>query len=332
MKKVVLILLSVTLLLVSCAKQTTVTTEQTDSYTENLTEPTTTESKPVTVVTEPTDEVAEPSSMAAEPSEMPTEPSTDPTPYPDLKEYDSIEEVFADYELKYGTLTGPESYDKIAQNACDNYSGEKKQYFALILTDVPNAGMLISVGIDQLLQGYNEVLACIEQIYAFGHLVTVSEWDNSLFVIGNILESTDIKTNDTMLVCSSFRGSHNIIITQDDVASFSPNNGENFSVANYAEGIKYYLVNERFSEIHDTAMFIDAYQAPDEFRDEKGVIRIENGKAILVPEKTRTVQQWFEEDFPGNKHGYESVEDYVAFYKEFFTSGGTYEEWLEMDN
>lgn len=323
MKKVVLILLSVTMLLVSCAKQTTVTTEQTDSHTENLTEPTATESEPVTGSTEPT----------TEPTEAQTEPATDPTPYPsEFKEYDSVEDAFVGYELKYGTLTGPEGYDKIAQKAIDNYSGEKKQYFALVLTDVPNAGMLISVGIGQLWQGYDNVLACVEQIYAFGHLVTVSEWDNSLYVIGNILESTDIKIDDRMLVCSSFRGYYNLIITQDDVATFRPTYGENFFVSNYEEGIKYYLVNERYREMHDIAMFIDAYQTPDEFRDEEGIIRIENGKASLVPEKTRTVQQWFEEDFRGNKHGYESVEDYVAFYKEFFASGGTYEEWLEMDN
>lgn len=321
MKKVALILLSVTLLLVSCAKQTTVTTEQTDSYTENLTEPTATESEPVTWVTDPT----------AEPSEAPSEEPTGATDGADtdefyeggkriIGEYATIEEAFAGYEIRRNA-------DMVGENGWDEFEKENPAgtRLALYVDDNPEVGFMVEI-VDWV---NGEKRSQVIQVYAFGKLYDYSD-ETNLFPYGGWEHfGTEWKvfsaTEDMLIVnrwydftCYYAGGVIRFDYQYDDYPPDTAFENKYCYNAYVDEGVVRYEKGRWMMMSHELFGWASSCWYPglcEEHGAEMGMITIVDGEVKLVPDEVYTVGDivlYLWPNFSNHNH---------AFYDEYVASG-----------
>lgn len=124
----------------------------------------------------PTDAPTEPTSEETEPSETPTEPDS---PAPEPKEpvtiigtYDSVEEVFADYEKRYVTYgKGENNYDTVCKELQKDDSIED-QYIAFIFTDIDDFGFLAHVYRDF----WRKSAILFKRAFVFNTLYQINGW------------------------------------------------------------------------------------------------------------------------------------------------------------
>lgn len=326
MKKVVMILLSVTMLLVSCAKQTTITTEQTDSYTQTMTDPT--ESNTV-LPPEPTEITTE----ATEPSETPTDPVEDPNPVPSVPgngfydalvkgsmkvigEYCTIEEAFSDYEMQSMSCGETEWNDFWQRFQKEHPAGHKEAFY---LDDRSDVGFLVELVDDN---GDGLKTAIIEELYAFNKLYDVKLeaycWGamhygksfRSIYATDDMVAT--VGGGSVQFICGDIFYS---LARRRFEDPFVYEGRESDGVMRYSRGVKAITAMQSF---YDWAKeyWYPGYGA--ELAAESGTVTLVDGELVFTPDESYTVEEWLmgyahlEEKM--QKTGYETLDEYMDAY------------------
>lgn len=227
MKKVVMIFLSLSMLLVSCAKQTTITTEPPESNTD--------------IPTEPTTEATEPTSEATEPSiEESTDPVTDPEPdpYADIKAnpLSLLDMTFGEFEATYGELEVKEYHD--------GYTGEAYS---------PTLDMYLEVnGRFYRSQGIRED----EQIFG----IFVNNLDNLSITAGMSSDKIDLYGWDLYV------GTHTRVVLSGEVWYEPTVNAFEGPIQNCTDDFKFGRCFEAFKEI-DGYWYTILFYMPEEYEE-----------------------------------------------------------------
>ena len=325
MKKVVMILLSVTTLLVSCAKQTTITTEQTDLTTEILTQT-------ASGTTEPS-EATEPSTEATEPSsEESTEPVDDPEPseftdlfrgalqkgsVPVIGEFATIEDAFAGYEMQRMKCEESEWNHFLEKYRDEHPTGHKAAFY---LDDRTDVGFLVEV-VDLSDDGIKEIM--IEELYAFNKLydVYLEAYYRGEMPYGDSYR-TLYATDDTVVLT----GYGSVLFIWGNIScslARRPGNDDPFLYTGWArDGVVRYA--RSVSAVTAMQSFYDwakEYWYPGyggELAAESGTVTFVNGEPVFTPDETYTVEEWLmvyahmEEKL--KKSGYGTLDEYIDAY------------------
>ena len=333
MKKVGMILLSVTTLLVSCAKQTTITTEQTDLTTEILTQTASGTTEPSAEVTEsseaPTEEVSEaPSEEDTTAATEPDEPISTPKEgiYADLEkinipvigEFSTIEDAFAGYPISAFTVEDDygewddfwEEYEEL------HPIGYKEGFY---IGENMDAGFLVEIVASET-DGSAE--AEIQSVYAFNTLYkitpTTKPWVYKEFCkSGRPIYITDdiAATIRRYSIYLWYKGGSYHLKSKMHLE-------DGFGYDAYVEdGVMHYM---RFRYVTHMQSFYDwakEYWYPgygDELALEIGTLTLVNGELIFTPDETYTVEEWLmvyahmEEKL--QKSGYGTLDEYMDAY------------------
>ena len=329
MKKVVLILLSVTMLLVSCAKQTTVTTEQTDSHTENTTEPTET-----TGDVNPTEGNTEPSVDSSEAIEPPAEAMGDGDVAPGandaigsalkpfaptiIGEFETIEDAFGG--IAVSSLENQEGFkdwnDFWEKYQAEHSIGHKEGFYIDGKTD---AGILVEIVKND---GDGKGRAKIQAVYAFNTLYDISPTTDGWVYKEFGKSEYPIHIADDIAVTITY---NSVSFWHSDgggslLSNMNTNDGFGYD-AYVKDGVMHYI---RFRDVTCIQSLwdwgIERWHSGygEELAVEYGTVEVTDGKIVFSPTETYSIEEWLFQKLhvkeQMEKAGFDSLDEYMDAY------------------
>lgn len=345
--KVISLMLAVVMLMPACKAQ------------DEATEPQHTESTAATEATEPPSEATEPSTEATEPSEAPTEEPTEPDePTPEPQEtvsvvgtYDSVEEVFADYEKRYVTYGSGDSYYETVCSALQRDDSIEDQYIAFVFTDLDNFGFLAHVYRSYSVK--NSIL--LKQVFAFDTLYNINGWyegsdEIELYGLYNIYGGSTIAVGKEIV---AFACERNVVpLLFYDGGYLCPMKDEQYF------GNLFYFTEENGEIKYDwekiepnvgwghsfegwiSLIIHECKMNGDSIMRHSGTVVCEGGQLYLKEEQTYTLDEWFKicfypergnNDFETtgweilNRYGFNSIDELLNAYQTMSP-----EEWYQL--